>query len=75
VNDAHARVQALKKLGLPADEAVMLGDTPYDVEAASKLGVAVIAFRCGGWHDRDPAGARAVYDGPASPTPEHGGKR
>jgi HAD superfamily hydrolase (TIGR01509 family) len=63
--DPDVVVVALKKLRLPADEAVMLGDTPYDVEAAGQLGVAVIAFRCGGWHDRDLAGALAVYDGPA----------
>ena len=26
----------------------MLGDTPYDIEAAMMVGVAVIAFRSGG---------------------------
>jgi phosphoglycolate phosphatase-like HAD superfamily hydrolase len=56
---------ALKQLGLPSEVAVMLGDTPYDVEAAAKAGVAVIAFRCGGWSDSDLAGALAVYADPA----------
>jgi HAD superfamily hydrolase (TIGR01509 family) len=56
---------ALKEIGLPADEVVMLGDTPYDVEAARRAGVGVIAVRCGGWGDADLAGALAVYDNPA----------
>ena len=56
---------ALEKVGLSAREVVMLGDTPYDVEAARKAGVRVIAFRCGGWGDDDLDGALAVYDGPA----------
>jgi phosphoglycolate phosphatase-like HAD superfamily hydrolase len=55
----------LKKLGYPANEVVMIGDTPYDIEAARKVGVGTIAFRCGGWHDADLGGALAVYDGPA----------
>jgi HAD superfamily hydrolase (TIGR01509 family) len=55
---------ALKKIGLPADEVVMLGDTPYDIEAAQRAGVAVIAFRCGGWGEADLHGALAVYEDP-----------
>ena len=43
----------------------MVGDTPYDVEAAARAGVPAIAFRCGGWTDADLSGARAIYDGPA----------
>ena len=27
----------------------MIGDTPYDVEAARRAHVRVIAFECGGW--------------------------
>jgi HAD superfamily hydrolase (TIGR01509 family) len=57
---------ALDRAGHPAGATVMLGDTPYDVEAAGRAGVAVIAFRCGGWWtDADLAGAIAIYDGPA----------
>ncbi len=56
---------ALARLGLPPEQAVMLGDTPYDVEAATRAGVAVVALRCGGWGDADLAGAAAVYDDPA----------
>jgi len=56
---------ALKKLGLPPREVVMLGDTPHDVESAGRARVAVIAFRCGGWPDKDLAGVLAIYDNPA----------
>lgn len=28
-------------------------------------GIKIIAFRCGGWSDRDLQGAIAIYDGPA----------
>lgn len=56
---------ALESLGLPAAEVVMLGDSPYDVAAAAKAGVAVIALRCGGFSDEDLADALAIYDDPA----------
>ena len=55
---------AITKSGLPAEQLVMLGDTPYDVEAARRAGVRVIALRCGGWTDRDLK-ADEVYDDPA----------
>jgi phosphoglycolate phosphatase-like HAD superfamily hydrolase len=44
----------------------MLGDTPYDIEAARRAGVAAIAVRCGGWDDAALAGAIAIYDDPAA---------
>lgn len=56
---------ALKKAGVEADAAVMLGDTPYDVAAATKAGVPVIALRCGGWEDEELHGAVEIYDDPA----------
>jgi HAD superfamily hydrolase (TIGR01509 family) len=56
---------ALKKMGLPPDEALMMGDTPYDIEAAGKAGVGTIALRCGGWDDADLGDAVAIYDDPA----------
>jgi HAD superfamily hydrolase (TIGR01509 family) len=63
--DADLVHAALGKAGLTADEAVMVGDTPYDIESASKAGVKTIALRCGGWWD-DAAlsGAVAIYDDP-----------
>jgi HAD superfamily hydrolase (TIGR01509 family) len=56
---------ALDKAGLRPDECLMLGDTPYDVEAAGRAGVGVVALRCGGWHDEELQGAVAVYADPA----------
>ncbi len=56
---------ALQSSGFGAPDAVMLGDTPYDIEAAAKCGVATIAVRCGGWDDEGLAGALAIYDDPA----------
>ena len=55
---------ALTQAKVSAREAVMVGDTPYDVEAARRAGVATIGFRSGGWRDEDLAGAIAIYDGP-----------
>jgi HAD superfamily hydrolase (TIGR01509 family) len=57
---------ALRKGPLRPDEAVMIGDTPYDIAAAVKAGVPTIALRCGGWWD-DLAlgGAVAIYNDPA----------
>ena len=55
---------ALVKAGARPADAIMIGDTPYDIDAARRAGVAVIAFRCGGWADADLSGAVAIYDGP-----------
>lgn len=56
---------AIEESGVPANKAVMIGDTPYDVEAALRAGVRVIAFRSGGWEDDSLKGAEQIYDGPA----------
>jgi phosphoglycolate phosphatase-like HAD superfamily hydrolase len=43
----------------------MIGDTPYDVEAARRARVPAIALRCGGWwKDDDLRDALAIYDDP-----------
>jgi phosphoglycolate phosphatase-like HAD superfamily hydrolase len=42
----------------------MVGDTPYDLEAAGRAGVRSIAFRCGGWPDDRLGEATRIYDGP-----------
>ena len=55
---------ALKRARAKPAEAIMIGDTPYDVEAATRAGVKIIGFRSGGWGDRDLKGAIAIYDGP-----------
>ncbi|MBD2231687.1 HAD family hydrolase [Phormidium tenue] len=56
---------AVKKAQLAPDRMVMLADTPYDIEAAGKAGVKVIAVRCGGFSDQELEGAIAIYDDPA----------
>lgn len=56
---------ALRRADLDPRRACMLGDTPYDVEAATRAGVAIVALRCGGWDDAALAGAVAIYDDPA----------
>ncbi len=53
---------ALRKAGCAPSEAVMLGDTPYDVTAAVKAGVRAIALRSGGHPDAALARAVAIYD-------------
>ncbi len=56
---------AVGRSGSRPDELVMIGDTPYDIEAAAKVGVQTIAFRSGGWSAQDLTKAIAVYDDPA----------
>jgi HAD superfamily hydrolase (TIGR01509 family) len=56
---------ALRKGHLGPTEAVLLGDTPYDVEAAAQAGVDTVAFRSGGFSDAQLTGAIAIYDDPA----------
>ncbi len=53
----------LKKLGLKASEVLALGDTPYDVEAAGKIGIWTVAVTTGGWSVPElfEAGAIEVY--------------
>jgi HAD superfamily hydrolase (TIGR01509 family) len=59
---------AMVKLGgTHKSEVVVIGDAPYDAEAAGKAGLRTIGFRCGGFPEaglRD-AGCFAIYDGPA----------
>jgi len=56
---------ALRRSGRPACEAMMLGDTPYDVEAAARAGVDTIALRCcGWWNDGALDRVVAIYDDP-----------
>ena len=46
---------ALEKARRRPDEAVLVGDTPYDVAAARRAGVPAIAVRSGGWSDERAA--------------------
>ena len=69
---------ALRRLrGVDPEQVVVIGDTPYDAEAAGKAGLRTIGVLCGGWPEdalkragcvatyRDPADLLAQYD--ASP--------
>ena len=57
---------ALAKPRLPAAEAVVVGDSVWDMKAASRTGLRAIGFRCGGFPEAAllEAGARALFDGP-----------
>jgi phosphoglycolate phosphatase-like HAD superfamily hydrolase len=50
----------LDRLGLAPSRVMVVGDTPYDVEAASKAGMATVALLCGGFPEPDLRGAGAV---------------
>lgn len=56
---------ALAKMNASPQVAVMIGDTPYDIEAASRANVRSIAFTSGGWSVQALSGSIAVYEGPA----------
>jgi HAD superfamily hydrolase (TIGR01509 family) len=59
---------ALGRLGNPEpSRVIVVGDTPYDAEAAGKAGLACLGVRCGGFPDDwlREAGCVAIYDGPA----------
>ncbi len=53
---------ALSKAGCGPGEAILLGDTPYDVAAASRAGVRAVAVRSGGHSDAALAKAVEIYD-------------
>jgi len=57
---------ALEKSATPPPNALMLGDTKYDIEAAREAGVPAIAVRCGGSSDAELSGATAIFDDPAA---------
>lgn len=56
---------AMRRLGRSPERVLLLGDTPYDVQASLKAGIRVIALRCGGWNDAGLHGAIEIYDNPA----------
>ena len=56
---------AVRKSGLDPDDLIMLGDTPYDVQAAIGAHVKLVALLCGGWTKEELSGASAIYDDPA----------
>jgi len=58
---------ALTRSNARPEAAVIIGDTPYDIEAARRAGISAIALRCGGhWSDGDLRDAVAIFDDPAA---------
>ncbi|HEX2721601.1 MAG TPA: HAD family hydrolase [Gemmatimonadaceae bacterium] len=56
---------AIRKSRLKPEELIMVGDTPYDVQAAIGAHVNIVGLLCGGWTKEELSGAIAVYDDPA----------
>jgi HAD superfamily hydrolase (TIGR01509 family) len=56
---------AVKRSGFKPDQLMMLGDTPYDVQAAIGARVQLIGLLSGGWTMAELSGAIAIYDDPA----------
>ena len=55
---------AVKKSGMKPNELIMLGDTPYDVQAAIGAHVNLVGLLCGGWTAIELSGATAIYSDP-----------
>ncbi len=58
---------ALERLGVSAEEAIVVGDTGYDAEAAGRAGMRCIGLTCGGFDEARlrEAGCVAIYRDPA----------
>jgi HAD superfamily hydrolase (TIGR01549 family) len=59
---------ALQKLGIAAADAMAIGDTPYDAQAAGRAGMQTIGMLCGGFTEASlrAGGCIAVYPGPGA---------
>ncbi len=58
---------AVERLDVRPAEAIAVGDTPYDADAAGRLRIKTIGMRCGGFPEAEliSAGCVAMYDDPA----------
>jgi HAD superfamily hydrolase (TIGR01549 family) len=59
---------ALRRLpGITLDQVIVVGDTPYDAEAAAKANLQTIGLLCGVWNEKHlrQAGCIAIYKNPA----------
>jgi HAD superfamily hydrolase (TIGR01549 family) len=59
---------ALERLGdIGPSEAIVVGDTPYDAQAAGKISLRTIGVLCGGFPEAElkAAGCVQIYEGPA----------
>jgi len=65
---ADVFIAALNLLSMQPGDAIAIGDTPYDVDAAKKIGLPVIGVLCGGFPEQTlrGEGAVAIFDDPAN---------
>ena len=59
---------ALAELGdVAPDRILVIGDTPYDAQAAGKANLRTVGLMCGGWNEEElrQAGCIAIYRDPA----------
>ena len=56
----------LERLEMRPSRAIAVGDTPWDAQAATKTGLKIIGFLCGGFPEAElrEAGCIAIYEGP-----------
>jgi HAD superfamily hydrolase (TIGR01509 family) len=59
--DPDIVVATVKQTGCDPQRVIMVGDTPYDVAAAKRAGIEIVALECGGWGRDALAGAVAIY--------------
>jgi beta-phosphoglucomutase-like phosphatase (HAD superfamily) len=65
---ADVFIATLRLLGhLAPEEAIAIGDTPYDIQGAKKIDLRTIALLCGGFPEDElrDAGAVAIFRDPA----------
>jgi phosphoglycolate phosphatase-like HAD superfamily hydrolase len=63
--DPDIVMAAVRSSRIKPENLVMLGDTPYDVQAAIGALVNSVVLLCGGWTIEELSGATAYYDDPA----------
>jgi HAD superfamily hydrolase (TIGR01509 family) len=68
----HAAMDRLH--GITPREVIVVGDTPYDAEAAGKAGLHTIGVLCGGFPEQDlrQAGCIAIFQDPADMLKQYG---
>lgn len=62
--DPDIILAAMKKIEVEPHQAILIGDTPYDLAAAAKANVKSIGFTCGGWSPESLRDAVEIYRGP-----------
>ena len=56
---------ALREARSERARTIMIGDTPYDLEAAARARIEFVGLECGGWSRADLRGAAQVFASPA----------